>query len=136
MIRCHTNPHKQVMEGALSRSGIAKRARVDLQTLCDWVHRYNVEGPGGLKDRVPADVQRNWMRSREPRSKDGLKKIRSRVSRPGPRDGSRPKLNRAFGSCCHRRAFATWFGPRASASRRHSLNDSIDSIPIMEYMIR
>lgn len=41
----------QVMEGMLSRTDVARRARVDLQTLCDWVHRYNVEGPDGLKDR-------------------------------------------------------------------------------------
>ncbi len=39
------------MEGTLSRTDIARGARVALQTLSDWVHRYNVERPGGLKDR-------------------------------------------------------------------------------------
>ena len=39
----------RVMEGEESRAGIARRAKVDRQTLCDWVNRYNAMGLSGLK---------------------------------------------------------------------------------------
>ena len=39
------------MEGRQSRAEIALRARVDRQTLRDWVIRCDVEGPDGLGDR-------------------------------------------------------------------------------------
>jgi transposase len=38
------------LEGA-SRSEAAERAGMDRQTLRDWVHRYNAEGPEGLVSR-------------------------------------------------------------------------------------
>ncbi len=41
----------RVMEGAGGRGEIARRAKVDRQTLCDWINRYNAEGPAGLKSR-------------------------------------------------------------------------------------
>ena len=41
----------RVMEGDLDRGTIARLARVDRQTLCDWVNRYNAQGTDGLKDR-------------------------------------------------------------------------------------
>ena len=41
----------RVIEGELDRGAVALRARVGRQTLCDWVHRYNAQGPDGLKDR-------------------------------------------------------------------------------------
>ncbi len=41
----------RVLEGALARGEITLRARVDGQTLCDWIHRYNAAGVDGLKDR-------------------------------------------------------------------------------------
>ncbi len=40
----------QVLEGA-PRSGAARNAGMDRQTLRDWVHRYNAEGVDGLSDR-------------------------------------------------------------------------------------
>src|SRR2546423_15370333 len=39
-----------VLEGA-SREEAARAAGMDRQTLRDWVHRYNAEGPAGLRDR-------------------------------------------------------------------------------------
>ena len=41
----------RVLAGEESRSEVAKRAGVDLQTLRDWVRRYNEEGADGLKNR-------------------------------------------------------------------------------------
>ena len=41
----------RVMEGAQSRGEIARRAKVDRQTLCDWVNRYNAMGLAGLTDK-------------------------------------------------------------------------------------
>ena len=41
----------RVMEGAGGRGEIARHAKVDRQTLCDWINRYNSEGPAGLKSR-------------------------------------------------------------------------------------
>ncbi len=41
----------RVMEVAGGRGEIARRAKVDRQTLCDWINRYNAEGPAGLKSR-------------------------------------------------------------------------------------
>ena len=40
-----------VMDGDLQRQEIARLFGTDLQTLCDWVHRFNLEGPEGLKDK-------------------------------------------------------------------------------------
>lgn len=40
------------MEGTLSRTDIARSAQVDLQTLCDRTHRYDAEGPDGVKVRL------------------------------------------------------------------------------------
>ena len=39
-----------ILDGA-RRCDAAKMAGMDRQTLRDWVHRYNAEGPGGLLDR-------------------------------------------------------------------------------------
>lgn len=39
-----------VMEGR-SRSDAAQSCAMDRQTLRDWVHRYNADGPGGLSDQ-------------------------------------------------------------------------------------
>lgn len=39
-----------VLEGE-SRQEAARRAGMDRQTLRDWVHRFNAEGPAGLADR-------------------------------------------------------------------------------------
>ena len=41
----------RVLAGEASRSEVAKRARVDVQTLRDWVRRYNEEGAHGLRNR-------------------------------------------------------------------------------------
>ena len=41
-----------VIEGDLDRGTIARQARVDRQTPCDWVNRYNAQGTDGLKDRT------------------------------------------------------------------------------------
>ena len=38
-----------VLEGA-SRKDAAARSGMDRQTLCDWVHRFNAQGPEGLRD--------------------------------------------------------------------------------------
>jgi putative transposase len=40
-----------VLEGQ-SRTDAARAAGMDRQTLRDWVHRYNAEGPAGLRDRT------------------------------------------------------------------------------------
>ena len=42
-----------VMDGA-SRRDAAQACGMDRQTLRDWVHRFNAEGPAGLVDRVTA----------------------------------------------------------------------------------
>ena len=34
-----------VMDGVMQRPEIARQCGTDLQTLCDWVHRFNLEGP-------------------------------------------------------------------------------------------
>ena len=39
-----------ILEGA-KRCEAAKAGGVDGQTLCDWVHRFNAEGPEGLYDK-------------------------------------------------------------------------------------
>ena len=36
-----------VLEGKLSRLQIAQKLKVGVQTLCDWVNRYNAEGLPG-----------------------------------------------------------------------------------------
>ena len=41
-----------VMDGVMQRQEIARQCGTDLQTLCDWVHRFNLEGPEGLKDKT------------------------------------------------------------------------------------
>ena len=41
----------RVMNGAQNRGEIARQAKVDRQTLCDWVNRYNAMGLAGLKDK-------------------------------------------------------------------------------------
>ena len=62
----------RVLAGEESRSEVAKRASVDLQTLRDWVRRYNEEGADGLKNRprsgrrtrldaVQAEAVREWL---------------------------------------------------------------------------
>ena len=52
------NPHKEatavnslILEGKLSRLQIGQKFKVGVQTLCDWVNRYNAEGLSGLYDR-------------------------------------------------------------------------------------
>ena len=40
--------------GGMSREAAARAAGMDRQTLRDWVHRYNAEGVGGLRDRPRA----------------------------------------------------------------------------------
>src|SRR5277367_2341139 len=40
-----------VLDGA-SRSEATRASGMDRQTLRDWVHRYNVEGPEGLMDKA------------------------------------------------------------------------------------
>ncbi len=48
-----------VYEGA-SRADAARVGGMDRQTLRDWVHRFNAEGPDGLYDRMPPGRQR-WL---------------------------------------------------------------------------
>lgn len=48
-----------VYDGA-SRADAARAGGMDRQTLRDWVHRFNAEGPGGLHDRMPPGRQR-WL---------------------------------------------------------------------------
>ena len=40
-----------VLEG-VDRDEAAKAGGMDRQTLCDWVHRFNAEGPEGLYDKI------------------------------------------------------------------------------------
>lgn len=40
------------------RAAAAKIGAMDRQTLCDWVHRFNVKGPEGLINRKPAGAVR------------------------------------------------------------------------------
>lgn len=40
------------------RAAAAKIGAMDRQTLCDWVHRFNVNGPEGLINRKPAGAVR------------------------------------------------------------------------------
>ena len=46
-----------VYEG-MERSAAARIGGMDRQTLRDWVHRFNDEGPAGLIDRKPAGASR------------------------------------------------------------------------------
>lgn len=41
-----------------SRAEAARAGGMDRQTLCDWVHRFNEEGPDGLLDRRAARSRR------------------------------------------------------------------------------
>ena len=67
-----------VIERELSRAGIAGDAGVDVQTLCDWVKRYNGGGIDGLRDaaRRGRDGRRCWTGRGPRRSRRGW--------RPGP----------------------------------------------------
>lgn len=44
----------------MSRAEAAKIGGMDRQTLRDWVHRFNAEGPGGLVNR-PLPGRRGWL---------------------------------------------------------------------------
>lgn len=44
----------------MSRAEAAKVGGMDRQTLCDWVHRFNEEGPAGLSNRAGAG-RRRWL---------------------------------------------------------------------------
>ncbi len=44
----------------MSRTDAAAVGDMDRQTLPDWVHRFNAEGPDGLKDRPRSDMPR-WL---------------------------------------------------------------------------
>ena len=44
----------------MSRAEAAKVGGMDRQTLRDWAHRFNAEGPEGLKDR-PRAGRRRWL---------------------------------------------------------------------------
>jgi transposase len=37
------------LEG-FSRTAAASQAGMDRQTLCDWIHRFNADGPAGLRN--------------------------------------------------------------------------------------
>ena len=60
--------------GRDDRGEAAKIGGMDRQTLRDWVHRFNAEGPDGLKDNWTAGPtrgcrpgrRRNWRRSWRP----------------------------------------------------------------------
>jgi transposase len=71
-----------VMDGA-SRRDAAHACGMDRQTLRDWVHRFNAEGPAGLVDRVTAgpacrlsEEQRaqlvSWLEAGPDPDKDGI----------------------------------------------------------------
>ena len=47
-----------VLEGK-SRGEAAKSCGMDLQILCDWVHRYNAEGLQGLHNRPAPGADRS-----------------------------------------------------------------------------
>jgi transposase len=47
------------------RTAAAKIGAMDRQTLCDWVHRFNAEGPEGLIDRKPAGAARRLTSAQE-----------------------------------------------------------------------
>jgi transposase len=34
----------------VSRTAAASQAGMDRQTLCDWIHRFNADGPAGLRN--------------------------------------------------------------------------------------
>jgi transposase len=48
----------------MSRADAAQVGGMDRQTLRDWVHRFNAEGPGGLKDRPRPGRQRRLSEAR------------------------------------------------------------------------
>jgi transposase len=47
------------------RAAAAKIGAMDRQTLCDWVHRFNAEGPDGLFDRKPPGAARRLTAEQE-----------------------------------------------------------------------
>jgi transposase len=53
-----------VYEGK-DRAAAAQIGAMDRQTLRDWVHRFNAEGPAGLIDRKPPGVQRRLTSEQE-----------------------------------------------------------------------
>lgn len=53
-----------VYEGQ-ERAAAAQIGAMDRQTLRDWVHRFNAEGPGGLIDRKPPGVKRRLTADQE-----------------------------------------------------------------------
>ena len=46
------------VRGGMRRGDAARIGGMDRQTLRDWVHRFNVEGPDGLIDRKPPGPKR------------------------------------------------------------------------------
>jgi len=53
-----------ILDG-MERTTAAQAAGMDRQTLCDWVHRYNEEGLGGLSNRPQGRPQRSLTQEQE-----------------------------------------------------------------------
>lgn len=53
-----------VYEGT-DRAAAARIGAMDRQTLCDWVHRFNADGPAGLIDRKPPGMKRRLTAEQE-----------------------------------------------------------------------
>ena len=69
----------RVMEGRQSGGAIARQAKVDRQTLCDWVNRYNAVGLAGLTDKPG--------RGRPSRLNEAQRAEVGRWLEEGPQDG-------------------------------------------------
>jgi transposase len=58
-----------VLEGA-KRHVAARQGGMDRQTLCDWIHRFNADGVGGLRDRPHGHPVRRLTAEQEAQVRD------------------------------------------------------------------
>src|SRR6476659_3544150 len=79
-----------VLEGK-SRGEAARSCGMDLQILCDWVHRYNAEGLEGLHNRTNAQAAsikaRSWVCSSSSAHKSSAALVTARTASAESRRG-------------------------------------------------
>jgi transposase len=122
-----------VLEGH-ARAEAARHTGMDRQTLRDWVHRFNADGPDGLADR--------WASGPQPRLDAAQKAELAAIVEAGPdraKDGVvgwrrvdlRDWIERRFGVAYHERTVSNLLHElgfsRISARPRHPAQDRVEA---------
>src|SRR4051794_32237848 len=129
------------MEG-WSRKAAAELNGMDRQTLSDWVHRYNVEGIGGLKSRKSpgrapflseqqmAELRDLVLAGPDPAINKGVRwrccNLRTEVARRWsvvPHRNVQPTVNQTYGKCW-------WLSAERSALSMVHMSPRIKSRPV------